>query len=995
MIKKLLPVLLALALLFTAGVLYAQAEEPENVFTEYNEAIDYLRERLVARETAVSFAYTGDRQISLQDVLEYEGSAPYEGDYLRWSLRSCRIMKIEGNVLTFSIRYYSSFEQERSVNAAVEEIISEIRQKSGVQELSDYNKAVLIYDWLCEHITYDDSSYDNEQSYSAYGALVSGVTRCQGYALAFYRLAREMGLDSRIIAGEICSDSSYFDHAWNAFRYGESWYYADPTLGAQAINDSDAKAKYAFFMLPDDEFGAIYKTKYTEYSASLLQTSAEIASYPFNMPIMGVCENGGGWTLDATTGALTLTEAANEQAQNNHWSEFSETIVSVSSEADAPVCTACMKRIGLPLHCDPGTQSAVAAASAGIPCHTPIFKNEAPATCKQTGRTSGTACDECRVYLSGCKTLPSTEDHVNDGTGKCETCGISIDCEAHGFCGEDIRWFLSESGELVLTGTGETYAYAQNAHPYWWPYRLQIKSIQLQNGITRIGDRLFYYLAEAEEVRFPESLIEIGEGAFAYSESLISVSLPPNLEYLGLEAFLFSGIRSTNIPMAVQVRGSDDYHNPYLMGPFSYSSLETISFEDGIKTIPGLICNNANHLTDILFPSSVTDIGPRSFAGCDALKEIPLSDGLKTIGDCAFQGCDLLTSVIVPSTVTSIGWRAFDGCDALNELSLPNGLKKLGSEAFRSCKSLSSVYIPSSVTEMNSAFAHSSVRRIEFGNGIRMIPDDACNYMDELAEAIMPDSVTTLGAGAFARCPGLSHIKLSSNLKEILLMAFENDTALSYVFIPARVSDIDNQVFKGCSGLTDVCFASGTMTIADDSFDACASSLTFHCTSSYSSPARYAKSHGIPYHTDLDQNSSIYATLCTGERVSGYFAYCKECNKIITSQGIVDKNGHIVVTDVAVEATCVKEGRTEGAHCSVCGTVFIPQETIPAQGHRDILSDNETPDGVCDVCGTWLWGEKPKEEEKPEGKSWVTSIHDGLAKFFSNIIKLFRRMFGK
>ena len=42
---------------------------------------------------------------------------------------------------------------------------------------------------------------------------------------------------------------------------------------------------------------------------------------------------------------------------------------------------------------------------------------------------------------------------------------------------------------------------------------------------------------------------------------------------------------------------------------------------------------------------------------------------------------------------------------------------------------------------------------------------------------------------------------------------------------------------------------------------------------------------------------------------------------------------HQYVVDVAAPATCEHTGLTSGAHCSVCGTIFVKQEVIPATGH--------------------------------------------------------------
>ena len=60
--------------------------------------------------------------------------------------------------------------------------------------------------------------------------------------------------------------------------------------------------------------------------------------------------------------------------------------------------------------------------------------------------------------------------------------------------------------------------------------------------------------------------------------------------------------------------------------------------------------------------------------------------------------------------------------------------------------------------------------------------------------------------------------------------------------------------------------------------------------------------------------------------------------------------GHTEVIDPAVAATCTEAGKTEGKHCSVCGTVLVAQEEIPATGHTWTAASCTSP-RTCAVCG--------------------------------------------
>ncbi|MFR7320989.1 MAG: hypothetical protein ACLUTH_06510 [Blautia massiliensis (ex Durand et al. 2017)] len=68
------------------------------------------------------------------------------------------------------------------------------------------------------------------------------------------------------------------------------------------------------------------------------------------------------------------------------------------------------------------------------------------------------------------------------------------------------------------------------------------------------------------------------------------------------------------------------------------------------------------------------------------------------------------------------------------------------------------------------------------------------------------------------------------------------------------------------------------------------------------------------------------AATCTAAGTKTYT--CTRCKKTRTET--IAATGHKAVKDAAVAATCETAGKTEGSHCSVCGTVIKAQTTTAA-----------------------------------------------------------------
>lgn len=290
-------------------------------------------------------------------------------------------------------------------------------------------------------------------------------------------------------------------------------------------------------------------------------------------------------------------------------------------------------------------------------------------------------------------------------------------------------------------------------------------------------------------------------------------------------------------------------------------------------------------LTSIQLPETIISIGEFAFQGCIGLTSINFPSSLKTINSAAFNGCTGLSSLSIPSNVKKIGSSAFLGCTSLTSVTIPEGVTEIGSSAFQNCTSLSSVTIPNSVTYIDyNAFANcTNLTNINVSTGNKVYDSrENSNAIIETAtntlisgcnNTIIPESVTSLGYGAFygclfsnieipnniinvgasafCNCKNLTSITLPNNIKRILPYTFKDCYSLHSIAIPESVKFIDNYVFYYCSSLTTLtCFATEPPQCENDAFNMlnttmCKLMVPEGCTQTYKSSNQWGKFSSI------------------------------------------------------------------------------------------------------------------------------------------------------
>ncbi len=166
-----------------------------------------------------------------------------------------------------------------------------------------------------------------------------------------------------------------------------------------------------------------------------------------------------------------------------------------------------------------------------------------------------------------------------------------------------------------------------------------------------------------------------------------------------------------------------------------------------------------------------------------------------------------------------------------------NGYKvtRIGEYAFCWCESLTCVTIPDSVTSIGwGAFENcENIKQvyidsieawcnIDFDYIANPLENGADLYLNgELVDELtVPDSITSIGNNAFIGCTSLTNIRIPDSVTRIGINAFRYCTSLTNITIPDSVT-IGNSAFGGCSSLTSVTIPGSVTSIDNYAFEDC------------------------------------------------------------------------------------------------------------------------------------------------------------------------------
>lgn len=379
-----------------------------------------------------------------------------------------------------------------------------------------------------------------------------------------------------------------------------------------------------------------------------------------------------------------------------------------------------------------------------------------------------------------------------------------------GACGDNLTWKLyTSTGELEISGSGDMYDYDYESKGPW-RFLQDIKTVEIGNGVTSIGDNAFGWCISITSITIPDGVTSIGRYAFEDCYHLTSLMIPESVTNIGND--LFGGsceLRNAYYPstpeqwenVTVGKNNSNLMYNlifecnsekPYYGGIFGDDLIWKLYINTDELEIIGI-----GSMSDLSVPGSAWD------AHDSKIKSVVISNGVTDICDLAFADCNSLTNITIPDSVTSIGDYAFLRCLALESVSIPDKPIYISRTAFAECYN-------TSIKCKSGSYAYDFAVR----NNISVIvADDSAgtafkienrvlsDYSGTASNVVLPSDISAVGYRAFEENATVKSVEIPYCVSEIYGKAFENCSKLERVIIPFTVTDISASAFTGTNAI--------------------------------------------------------------------------------------------------------------------------------------------------------------------------------------------------
>lgn len=198
---------------------------------------------------------------------------------------------------------------------------------------------------------------------------------------------------------------------------------------------------------------------------------------------------------------------------------------------------------------------------------------------------------------------------------------------------------------------------------------------------------------------------------------------------------------------------------------FYEKHVTTVVVPDSVTEIGDLCFSGDNYLVSLTLPDGLAELPYGALESCFRLMDFDLPQGLKKISGSALQYNYYLTHLTLPSSLTEIEQLNFIGLYGLQSLTLAED-----NAAFK-LDETNGLLMTADGTRLLHCFSDiSPAEEIILPEGVKIVDPFAFHYDYDVKRIVLPEGVETIGAMAFAMCPNLTEIVIPASVTDIGVM---------------------------------------------------------------------------------------------------------------------------------------------------------------------------------------------------------------------------------
>ena len=339
-------------------------------------------------------------------------------------------------------------------------------------------------------------------------------------------------------------------------------------------------------------------------------------------------------------------------------------------------------------------------------------------------------------------------------------------------------------------------------------------------------------------------------GSLAFNSASVSdLHLSENLDFIGRDALIGKSITRINVSL----------DNPY------YSSENGILYTKDftvLHTIPPRFGRS------VILNENTLKINRKACYENKLIENLVFNTSLLEIGDSAFEGCWILNNVELPATLKSLGTKSFYKCPEITNFRLGRNVNYIGN-SFVNKDIFDNIDVSAKNTSLvkDDLFLYNSTSQklllvnpninglVKIPESINIIGDDTFRGLKLIGTVDMSNTIEVIGAGAFRDSSITSLVNVESlknieeqafhgakqleaieipNLENVGSSAFAHCTNLRTVVSLGSVDELPNNIFGNCNELIDVSGITPPSTIGNFAFSDCLNLKvlfnTYNCT---------------------------------------------------------------------------------------------------------------------------------------------------------------------